>query len=355
MTTVPWQGRSPSAKARLLAWLLLLLPLLVVAALSHRPGLSARCLAAAAHLRSARHGMDCQLRCASGRCARHNLRVQGQVDSGPRLHAERRQLCAGDRGGARHARSRHQRAAPGELRALAGGQRLLRDDTAGSGNRRLSRARPNRPTSSARQRRASRKNFTRPEGGYAGPQLLGRTGAAGSQRSAILAVDRVGSHRRRVLRSGACSALLRHRRSRSSRMDRSSILRPTNTGRSSSSMTNCQDFFAPQDAQSAHEAIRLLLSGNDKGFEALAETLTPAGQEIMQRIYHKQREYFAPALLAEVDKRRRATRGRISRGSSPVSFACRCCCCTAPTTRSFRRPNCCGCNAISPRTNYSTL
>src|SRR5580704_14441747 len=29
MTTVPWQGRSPSRKARMLAWLLLLLPIVV--------------------------------------------------------------------------------------------------------------------------------------------------------------------------------------------------------------------------------------------------------------------------------------------------------------------------------------
>ncbi len=65
-----------------------------------------------------------------------------------------------------------------------------------------------------------------------------------------------------------------------------------------------QDFFAPLDAKSAHEAIRLLLSGNNKASEELAKTLTPAGQETMQRIYHKQREQFAPALLAEVDRQR---------------------------------------------------
>src|ERR1700722_16668314 len=29
MTTVPWQGRQPSRKARLLAWLLLILPIVV--------------------------------------------------------------------------------------------------------------------------------------------------------------------------------------------------------------------------------------------------------------------------------------------------------------------------------------
>ena len=30
MTTVPWQGRNPSRRARLLAWLLLLLPIAVI-------------------------------------------------------------------------------------------------------------------------------------------------------------------------------------------------------------------------------------------------------------------------------------------------------------------------------------
>ena len=65
-----------------------------------------------------------------------------------------------------------------------------------------------------------------------------------------------------------------------------------------------QDFFAPQDVQAAHEALRLLLSENGKASEALTKTMTPADQEIMQRIYHKQRASFAPAILAEIDKRR---------------------------------------------------
>src|SRR5271165_2068578 len=64
-----------------------------------------------------------------------------------------------------------------------------------------------------------------------------------------------------------------------------------------------QDFFAPQDVATAHEAIRILLSEDEKASKKLAEALTPAGQEIMQRIYHQQREYFEPALLAEADKR----------------------------------------------------
>src|SRR5271166_640636 len=65
-----------------------------------------------------------------------------------------------------------------------------------------------------------------------------------------------------------------------------------------------QDFFAPQDVATAHEAIRVLLSDDEKASKKLAETLTPAGQEIMQHIYHRQREHFAPALLAEVDKQK---------------------------------------------------
>ena len=32
--------------------------------------------------------------------------------------------------------------------------------------------------------------------------------------------------------------------------------------------------------------------------------MTPADQEVMQHIYQKQRESFAPAILAEIDKRR---------------------------------------------------
>jgi pimeloyl-ACP methyl ester carboxylesterase len=64
-----------------------------------------------------------------------------------------------------------------------------------------------------------------------------------------------------------------------------------------------QDFFAPQDVQAAHEALRLLLAEQGKASEALTKTMTPGDQEIMQRIYHKQRASFAPAILAEIDKR----------------------------------------------------
>ncbi len=65
-----------------------------------------------------------------------------------------------------------------------------------------------------------------------------------------------------------------------------------------------QDFFVPQDVQAAHEAIKLLLSGDGKASEAVTKTMTPAGQETMQLIYHKQREQFASALLAEMDKQK---------------------------------------------------
>lgn len=66
-----------------------------------------------------------------------------------------------------------------------------------------------------------------------------------------------------------------------------------------------EDFFSPHDAPSAHDALKLLLSGNGKASEALTETMTPAGQQIMQDIYHKHRESLTPAILAEIDKRRK--------------------------------------------------
>ncbi len=64
-----------------------------------------------------------------------------------------------------------------------------------------------------------------------------------------------------------------------------------------------QDFFAPQDVQVAREALKLLLAEQGKASEALTKAMTPDDQEIMQRIYHKQRASFAPAILAEIDKR----------------------------------------------------
>lgn len=63
------------------------------------------------------------------------------------------------------------------------------------------------------------------------------------------------------------------------------------------------DFFSAHDAPIAHDALKLLLSGNGKASEALTQTMTPAGQQIMQDIYHKHREGLTPAILAEIDKR----------------------------------------------------
>ncbi|MGB8772470.1 MAG: alpha/beta hydrolase [Candidatus Korobacteraceae bacterium] len=65
-----------------------------------------------------------------------------------------------------------------------------------------------------------------------------------------------------------------------------------------------QDFFAPQDVQTAHKALKLLLAEEGKASEAMTETMTRADQQIMQRIYHKQRASFAPEILAEINKHR---------------------------------------------------
>ena len=65
-----------------------------------------------------------------------------------------------------------------------------------------------------------------------------------------------------------------------------------------------QDFFNPHDAPIATRALKLLLSDNGKASESATATMTPAGQQVMQDIYHKQRQTFAPAILAEIDKQR---------------------------------------------------
>jgi dienelactone hydrolase len=65
-----------------------------------------------------------------------------------------------------------------------------------------------------------------------------------------------------------------------------------------------QDFFEPQDAQTAHSALKILLSGNGKASEALTKTMTAADQQVMQDIYQKQRVTLAPAILNEIDRRR---------------------------------------------------
>jgi pimeloyl-ACP methyl ester carboxylesterase len=65
-----------------------------------------------------------------------------------------------------------------------------------------------------------------------------------------------------------------------------------------------QDFFSSHDAPIAHDALKLLLAGNGKASEAFTDTMTPAGQTIMQHIYGKHRQSLAPAILEEIERRR---------------------------------------------------
>jgi pimeloyl-ACP methyl ester carboxylesterase len=64
-----------------------------------------------------------------------------------------------------------------------------------------------------------------------------------------------------------------------------------------------QDFFSAHDVPLAHDALKLLLHDQGKASEAFTQKMTAPGQQIMQEIYHKQRESLAPAILAEIDKR----------------------------------------------------
>ncbi len=64
------------------------------------------------------------------------------------------------------------------------------------------------------------------------------------------------------------------------------------------------DFFSPHDAPMAQEALQRLLHGDGKGSEVLSRSMSPAGQQMMQNLYHKQREQLAPVILAEIEKRR---------------------------------------------------
>jgi pimeloyl-ACP methyl ester carboxylesterase len=64
------------------------------------------------------------------------------------------------------------------------------------------------------------------------------------------------------------------------------------------------DFFPAQDSDEARAALKLLLSGKGKESEALTTRMSPAGQELMQRIYHKQLDGVRNALLSEIEKSR---------------------------------------------------
>jgi dienelactone hydrolase len=64
------------------------------------------------------------------------------------------------------------------------------------------------------------------------------------------------------------------------------------------------DFFPPQDTAKASEAIKLVLADQGKKSEALTAQMTPAGQEVMQRIYHKHLDSFRQAILGEINNDR---------------------------------------------------
>ena len=64
------------------------------------------------------------------------------------------------------------------------------------------------------------------------------------------------------------------------------------------------DFFPQQDSTKAIEAIKLVLADQGKQSEALTAQMTPAGQEVMQRIYHKHFDSFRQAILGEIEKDR---------------------------------------------------
>lgn len=64
-----------------------------------------------------------------------------------------------------------------------------------------------------------------------------------------------------------------------------------------------QDFFSPQDVPVARQSLNLLLHGEGKQSEALMREMTPVGQKVMQDLYQKHRESLTPALLAEIEKR----------------------------------------------------
>ncbi len=64
------------------------------------------------------------------------------------------------------------------------------------------------------------------------------------------------------------------------------------------------DFFSSHDAPLARDALKLLITGHGQASENVTRKMTPAGQAIMQDIYHKQRQGLSPAILAEIDRRR---------------------------------------------------
>lgn len=64
------------------------------------------------------------------------------------------------------------------------------------------------------------------------------------------------------------------------------------------------DFFNPHDAPLAREAIKLVLADRGIDSEALTAQMTPAGQQLMQQIYNKHLDDLRAAILAEVNNDR---------------------------------------------------
>ncbi len=64
------------------------------------------------------------------------------------------------------------------------------------------------------------------------------------------------------------------------------------------------DFFDAPDVSKAREAIKLLLSNEGKESEAITAQMTPAGQKLMQEIYHQQFDGLRQEILAEISEDR---------------------------------------------------
>ena len=64
-----------------------------------------------------------------------------------------------------------------------------------------------------------------------------------------------------------------------------------------------QDFFNAHDAPLAHQALKLLLHEHGKDSEEFTRQMTPDGQRVMQNIYQKHRDGLSQSIVAEIDKR----------------------------------------------------
>jgi pimeloyl-ACP methyl ester carboxylesterase len=66
--------------------------------------------------------------------------------------------------------------------------------------------------------------------------------------------------------------------------------------------THLEDFFSKEDIPFAHDAIRLLLREEWNASHDAAAKLSPAGQEVMRKLYDKDRASLREPLLASVAK-----------------------------------------------------